>query len=84
MNGHSGAAGAACTDQTSERRCVCLDVCVRLGGGLVRAGRATRPGRAMRDAALVGGQTRQHGAEWWGGAGRTIGDRHPRLWCAWG
>ena len=38
----------------------------------------------MRDSALVGGQTRQHDAEWWGGAGRTVGDRHPRLWCAWG
>ena len=27
---------------TFERRCVCLDVCVRFGGALVRAGRATR------------------------------------------
>eukprot|EP00966_Prymnesium_polylepis_P221832 5132026-Prymnesium_polylepis.2 len=31
-----------------------------------------------------GGQTRQHGAGWWGGAGLTVGDRHSRLWCAWG
>eukprot|EP00966_Prymnesium_polylepis_P042195 980064-Prymnesium_polylepis.1 len=23
-------------------------------------------------------------AGWWGGAGRTVGDRHFRLWCAWG
>ena len=35
-------------------------------------------------SALVGGDTRQHDAGWWGGAGRTVGDRHPRLWCAWG
>ena len=41
-------------------------------------------GRAVRDLALVAGQTRQHDAGWWGGAGWTIGDRHPRLWCAWG
>eukprot|EP00966_Prymnesium_polylepis_P150202 3469532-Prymnesium_polylepis.1 len=41
-------------------------------------------GRAVRDAALVGRQTRQHDAEWWGGAGQTVGDHHPRLWCAWG
>ena len=37
----------------------------------------------MRDAALVGGPTRWHVAGWWGGAGRTDGDRYPRLWCAW-
>eukprot|EP00966_Prymnesium_polylepis_P050881 1178225-Prymnesium_polylepis.1 len=23
-------------------------------------------------------------AWWWGGTGRTVGGRHPRLWCAWG
>eukprot|EP00966_Prymnesium_polylepis_P139601 3225706-Prymnesium_polylepis.1 len=39
-------------------------------------------GRAVRVAALVGEQTRWHDAGWWGAAGRTVGDRHPRLWCA--
>ena len=37
----------------------------------------------MRNAALVAGQKRQPNAGWWGGAGWTVGDRHPRLWCAW-
>eukprot|EP00966_Prymnesium_polylepis_P221138 5115236-Prymnesium_polylepis.1 len=41
-------------------------------------------GRAVRVAALVGEQARWHGAGWWGSAGQTVGDRHPRLWCAWG
>eukprot|EP00966_Prymnesium_polylepis_P310693 7178366-Prymnesium_polylepis.1 len=41
-------------------------------------------GRAVRVAALVGEQTWWHDAGWWGGAGRTVGDRHPRLLCAWG
>eukprot|EP00966_Prymnesium_polylepis_P170474 3940676-Prymnesium_polylepis.1 len=42
-------------------------------------------GRAVRDAALVGAPTRWPDAGWWGGTGRTIGDRHdPRLWCTWG
>eukprot|EP00966_Prymnesium_polylepis_P153804 3551492-Prymnesium_polylepis.1 len=36
-------------------------------------------GRAVRDAALVGGQTRWYDAGWWGGAGLSVGDRHPRL-----
>eukprot|EP00966_Prymnesium_polylepis_P105470 2442565-Prymnesium_polylepis.1 len=40
----------------------------------------TWAGRAVRDAALVGGQTRQQDEGWWGGADRTIGDRHPRQW----
>mmetsp|Transcript_34287 Transcript_34287/g.89621 ORF Transcript_34287/g.89621 Transcript_34287/m.89621 type:complete len:202 (+) Transcript_34287:284-889(+) len=44
----------------------------------------TLGGQAVRDAALVGGQTRWHDAGWLGGAGWTVGDRHPRLWCAWG
>eukprot|EP00966_Prymnesium_polylepis_P311868 7206244-Prymnesium_polylepis.1 len=35
-------------------------------------------------SAECGGQTRWHYAGWWVGAGRTVGDRHPRLWCAWG
>ena len=38
----------------------------------------------MRYAALVGEQTRWHDAGWWGGAGWTVGDHHPRVWCAWG
>eukprot|EP00966_Prymnesium_polylepis_P029709 690183-Prymnesium_polylepis.1 len=41
-------------------------------------------GRAVRVAALMGEQTQWHDAGWWGGAGWTVGDRHPRLWCAWG
>eukprot|EP00966_Prymnesium_polylepis_P038622 896600-Prymnesium_polylepis.1 len=32
-------------------------------------------GRAVRDA--LAGQKRQHDAGGWGGAGRTVGDRHP-------
>eukprot|EP00966_Prymnesium_polylepis_P220768 5106336-Prymnesium_polylepis.1 len=38
----------------------------------------------MRLSWVVGGQTRWRDTGWWGGAGRTVGDRHPRLWCAWG
>jgi len=43
----------------------------------------TLGGQAVRYAAIVGGQTRWHDAGWLGGAGWTVGDRHPRLWCAW-
>eukprot|EP00966_Prymnesium_polylepis_P087807 2031729-Prymnesium_polylepis.1 len=41
-------------------------------------------GRAVRVAALVGEQTLWHYAGWWIAAGRTVGDHHPRLWCALG
>eukprot|EP00966_Prymnesium_polylepis_P091075 2108383-Prymnesium_polylepis.1 len=40
----------------------------------------TCPWWAMRDSALMAGQKRHHDAVW-GRAGRTVGDRHPRLWC---
>eukprot|EP00966_Prymnesium_polylepis_P171040 3953616-Prymnesium_polylepis.1 len=33
----------------------------------------------LRRSCLVGEQTRWHDVGWWGGAGRTVGDRHPRL-----
>eukprot|EP00966_Prymnesium_polylepis_P122415 2829461-Prymnesium_polylepis.1 len=38
-------------------------------------------GRTVRYSALVGDQTRWHDAGCpRGGAGRTVGDHHPRLW----
>ena len=57
--------------------------CVGPPIGTIGAMGRTWGGLAMRNAALVAGQKRQPNAGWWGGAGWTVGDRHPRLWCAW-
>eukprot|EP00966_Prymnesium_polylepis_P189809 4398148-Prymnesium_polylepis.1 len=59
-----------------------LCVCVLLARRSARSARwaGLSEGRAVRNSALVAGQTRQHDAGWWGGAVWTVGDRHPRLW----
>eukprot|EP00966_Prymnesium_polylepis_P315247 7284187-Prymnesium_polylepis.1 len=58
MNGHSvgptGTRRVRFTDQLSRAQpCVCLDVCVRFGGVLVRAGRAPRRRAAARAPAAI-------------------------------